>query len=79
MISRSDRSSRQMSNVTDPDYYTEVWVHSGSFAKLVEIIHKREQDLNQMVDSNINKNKRTRHVTFDDENWSDGDEGKNTR
>ena len=48
--------------VSDPDYDTEVRVHKGNFAKLIETVRKREQDLERSATHQSRKNKRTRRV-----------------
>ena len=61
-------------SVSDPDYNTEVHVHKGKFAKLVETVRKREQDLGCPALESSRKNKRTRRVKFGEDDELDDKE-----
>ncbi len=59
----------------DPDYDTEVRVHKGNFAKLIETVREREQDLEcSATHQRSQKNKRTRRASKF-KNDSDKEEG----
>ena len=66
-------------SVSDPDYDTEVRVHKGNFAKLVETVRNREQDLGRSALESSRKNKCTRRVNFGEDDGLDDEEPQNQR
>ena len=66
-------------SVADPDYETEVRVHNGNFAKLIETVRKREQDLGRAALDTSRVNKRSRRVKYDDETSEDEDKRKSDK
>ena len=62
--------------VSDPDYDTEVRIHKGTFAHLVEIVRKREQDLGRLVLESSQKNKRARRAVKFDKDKDDESEDR---
>ena len=67
--------------VTDEDYDTEVRVHTGNFAKLIETVRLREQNLQRSANHRSRNNKRTRRVSArddsdDEEEHTPGKSGK---
>ena len=57
-------------SVSYPDYNTKLRFHKENFAKLVETVRKREQDLGRSALESSRKNKRTRCVKFGDDDGS---------
>ena len=65
--------------VSDPDYDTEVRVHSGTFAQLIEVVRAREQDLDRNSTLRSKKNKRTRRARTDDRSDGESDDDRSDR
>ena len=61
--------------VSDPDYDTEVRIHKGNLSQLIDIVRKRERDLDTLADHQSKNNKRNRRVAFE----KDGDEQEKDR
>ncbi len=53
--------------VSDSDYETEVRVHTGNFKSLVDILRKREQDLERSADHRSRSNKRACRVQIQED------------
>ena len=58
---------RRFVSITDEDYDTEVRVHTGNFAKLIETVRLREQNLQRSANHRSRNNKRTRRVRAEDD------------
>ena len=66
--------------VHDEDYDTEVRVHSGTFAQLIEVVRAREQDLDRNATIRSKRNKRTRRASvYLDNTDSDDDRSDKKR